>query len=102
MADAGLPVHVLRKIAGDGSLTSTQRYLHPDRQSVGDAGTALSAHLAVRESQIGPKLVAVQIIGRVRFRTCGRLPTWANSQVQQPSMLVGTAGFEPTTPCYRP
>ena len=28
MADAGVPVHVLRKIAGHGSLTTTQRYLH--------------------------------------------------------------------------
>jgi integrase len=46
MADAGVPVHVLRKIAGHGSLTTTQRYLHPDRQSITDAGTALSAHLS--------------------------------------------------------
>jgi integrase len=29
-ADAGVPVHVLRKIAGHGSLVTTQRYLHPD------------------------------------------------------------------------
>ncbi|GAA0411574.1 hypothetical protein GCM10009530_75100 [Microbispora corallina] len=28
MPDAGVPVHVLRKIAGHGSLTTTQRYLH--------------------------------------------------------------------------
>ena len=28
MADAGVPVHVLRKIAGHGSLSTTQRYLH--------------------------------------------------------------------------
>jgi integrase len=45
MADAGVPVHVLRKIAGHGSLTTTQRYLHPDMQSIADAGQALSAHL---------------------------------------------------------
>jgi integrase len=32
MADAGVPVHVLRKIAGHGSLVTTQRYLHPDDQ----------------------------------------------------------------------
>jgi integrase len=45
MADAGVPVHVLRKIAGHGSLTTTQRYLHPDERSIIDAGQALSAHL---------------------------------------------------------
>jgi integrase len=37
MADAGVPLHVLRKIAGHGSLITTQRYLHPDAQSVTDA-----------------------------------------------------------------
>jgi hypothetical protein len=45
MADAGVPVHVLRKIAGHGSLITTQRYLHPDQQSIISAGLALSAHL---------------------------------------------------------
>ncbi|MBH5334032.1 site-specific integrase [Streptomyces pactum] len=30
MADAGVPLHVLRIIAGHGSLMTTQRYLHPD------------------------------------------------------------------------
>jgi integrase len=45
LADAGVPVHVLRKIAGHGSLATTQRYLHPSRQSIDDAGKALSAHL---------------------------------------------------------
>jgi len=58
MADAGVPIHVLRKIAGHGSLTTTQRYLHPDQQSVTDAGEALSAHLSVRRSN-GPHLHAV-------------------------------------------
>jgi len=38
MADAGVPVHVLRKIAGHGSLTTTQRYLHPDHRAITDAG----------------------------------------------------------------
>jgi integrase len=56
MADAGVPVHVLRKIAGHGSLTTTQRYLHPDRQSIDAAGTALSAHLSARRSPNGPRL----------------------------------------------
>jgi hypothetical protein len=45
MADAGVPVHVLRLIAGHGSLTTTQRHLHPNQQSIISAGQALSAHL---------------------------------------------------------
>jgi integrase len=45
LADAGVPVHHLRLIAGHGSLTTTQRYLHPDRQSITDAGELLSKHL---------------------------------------------------------
>jgi site-specific recombinase XerD len=57
MADAGVPVHVLRKIAGHGSLTTTQRYLHPDRQAVTEAAALLSLHL--RGSQMGPKRDAV-------------------------------------------
>lgn len=59
LADAGVPVHVLRKIAGHGSLSTTQRYLHPDRRSIEDAGRALSAHLSVRRSPDGPRLRAV-------------------------------------------
>ncbi len=59
MADAGVPVHVLREIAGHGSLTTTQRYLHPDMQSITDAGEALSLHLSVRRSPNGPQLRAV-------------------------------------------
>jgi integrase len=45
MADAGVPVHHLRKIAGHGSLSTTQRYLHPDQQAMTEAGDLLSAHL---------------------------------------------------------
>ena len=45
MADAGVPLHVLRLIAGHGSLQTTQRYLHPDLQSVLRAGHTLSNHL---------------------------------------------------------
>jgi len=59
MADAGVPVHVLRKIAGHDSLITTQRYLHPDSQSIAAAGAALSAHLTAMTaswSQSGPKL----------------------------------------------
>ncbi len=59
MADAGVPVHVLRKIAGHGSLTTTQLYLHPDEQSITDAGNALSAHISARRSPNGPRLTAI-------------------------------------------
>ncbi|MEU9827268.1 tyrosine-type recombinase/integrase [Micromonospora chersina] len=55
MADAGVPVHVLRKIAGHGSLMTTQRYLHPDRQSIRAAGEALSLHLTGLRSPNGPQ-----------------------------------------------
>ena len=55
MADAGVPVHVLRKIAGHGSLTTTQRYLHPDRAPSVDAGDSLSAHLRAPRSPNGPQ-----------------------------------------------
>ncbi|MFB7450043.1 tyrosine-type recombinase/integrase [Streptomyces sp. NPDC056194] len=46
-ADAGVPVHVLRKIAGHGSLTTTQRYLRPDVRQITAAGAAPTAHLSV-------------------------------------------------------
>ncbi|MFF9498485.1 tyrosine-type recombinase/integrase [Streptomyces sp. NPDC014656] len=46
-ADDGVPLHVLRKIAGHGSLRTTQRYPHPDAGQVTAAGAALSAHLMV-------------------------------------------------------
>ncbi|MGC1213470.1 MAG: site-specific integrase, partial [Micromonospora sp.] len=55
LADAGVPVHVLRKIAGHGSLMTTQRYLHPDRQSIRAAGEALSSHLTGLRSPNGPQ-----------------------------------------------
>lgn len=45
-ADAGAPVHVLRRIAGHGSLTTTQRYLHPDVRKITAAGAALSARFS--------------------------------------------------------
>ncbi|ALO12186.1 site-specific recombinase, phage integrase family [Streptomyces venezuelae] len=59
-ADAGVQVHVLRKIAGHGSLTTTQRYLHPDVHKITAAGAALSAHLSVlRAPRSLPSPIAV-------------------------------------------
>ncbi|MEV6012321.1 hypothetical protein AB0M29_36650 [Streptomyces sp. NPDC051976] len=45
MSDAGVPPHVLRLIAGNSSLQTTQRYLHLDLQAVVRAGQNLSTHL---------------------------------------------------------
>ncbi|MCZ4124692.1 tyrosine-type recombinase/integrase [Streptomyces sp. H39-S7] len=62
MADAGVPLHVLRKIAGHGSLTTTQRYLHPDKRCIEMAGAALGAHLAVGRSEApGPKVAPEEV-----------------------------------------
>jgi integrase len=57
MADAGVKVHDLQKIAGHASLSTTQRYLHPNEKSISDAGDLLSKHL--RRSTDGPQLRAV-------------------------------------------
>lgn len=55
LADAGVLVHVLQKIAGHGQITTTQRYLHPNRRAISDAGTALSVHLTGQKSPSGPR-----------------------------------------------
>lgn len=55
MADAGVPVHVLRKIAGHGSITTTQRYLHPDKRAILSAGNSLSAHLQAPRALNNPR-----------------------------------------------
>jgi integrase len=59
MADAGVPVHVLRKIAGHGSLITTQRYLHPDATAIAAASESLTAFLNTGRSPNGPQLRAV-------------------------------------------
>jgi len=57
LADAGVPVHHLQRIAGHASITTTQRYLRPDRRSVSGAGELLSNHL--RRSTQSPQLRAL-------------------------------------------
>ncbi len=53
MADSGIKVHVFQKIAGHGSITTTQRYLHPDQETIAEASGLLSSHLSERSR---PKL----------------------------------------------
>lgn len=43
MADAGIELHILQRVAGHRDPAVTSRYLHPDTQAVLDAGTAFSA-----------------------------------------------------------
>ncbi|MFC9328286.1 tyrosine-type recombinase/integrase [Kitasatospora sp. NPDC057015] len=64
MADAGVPLHVLQKIAGHGSLSTTQRYLSPDRRSIDQAGEALSTHLSGPRRASGPEAVPQDSPGR--------------------------------------
>ena len=49
MADAGVELHLLQRVAGHQDPAVTSRYLHPDTQAVLDAGTAFSRG--------GPKMV---------------------------------------------
>jgi integrase len=43
MADAGVELHLLQRVAGHQDPAVTARYLHPDHEAVLDAGRALSA-----------------------------------------------------------
>ncbi|BDT92478.1 hypothetical protein IFM12275_24540 [Nocardia sputorum] len=56
MADAGVSLHVLQKIAGHADSRTTERYLHPDRREITRAGDKLSEHL---RSRSGPALRVV-------------------------------------------
>ena len=43
MADSGVPLYVLQRVAGHQDPAVTVRYLHPDHDAVRDAGGAFSA-----------------------------------------------------------
>lgn len=51
MADAGVDLHILQRVAGHQDPAVTARYLHPDVQAMLDAGVAFSAWW----SKTGPK-----------------------------------------------
>ncbi|MGY1456702.1 tyrosine-type recombinase/integrase [Streptomyces sp. SS8] len=62
MADTGVPLHVLREIAGHGSPATTQRYLHPDLRSITEAGCSLGAHLSVAAGPPKPPGVVRRVL----------------------------------------
>jgi integrase len=43
MADAGVELHILQRVAGHQDPAVTSRYLHPDVQAMLDAGSVFSA-----------------------------------------------------------
>ncbi|MFD4441647.1 tyrosine recombinase XerC [Nocardia sp. NPDC058519] len=56
MADAGVSLHVLQKVAGHADSRTTERYLHPDHSEVTGAGDMLSTLI---RSRTGPVLRVV-------------------------------------------
>ncbi|WP_372451150.1 tyrosine-type recombinase/integrase [Nonomuraea rhizosphaerae] len=102
MADAGVPMRVLRKITGHGSLSTTQRYLHPDGASLAAAGNALSAHLTGRWSPSGPKLKAVQPTGQRNEDHKKGQSTWSFIQIGWPFRPSGRQdlNLRPLDPQY--
>ena len=58
MADAGVELHILQCVAGHQDPAVTSRYLHPDQQSMLDAGAAFSAWWSVS----GPSSPALGVI----------------------------------------
>ncbi|MFG2561113.1 hypothetical protein [Streptomyces sp. NPDC048496] len=72
-ADAGVQVHVLRKIAEHGSLTITQKYPHPDVHKITAAGAALSAHLSMLRAPRSPPspIVVARRHGQGRWSPTG-------------------------------
>ncbi len=55
MADAGVELHLLQRVAGHQDSAVTSRYLHPDHQAMLDAGAAYSRWWA----QSGPPKPAI-------------------------------------------
>jgi len=91
MADAGVHLHILQRVAGHQDPAVTSRYLHPDVQAMLDAGTAFSAWW----SGAGP---AQRALGVVRGVQAGRMKTGPDLREQVRARSVGLTGFEPATP----
>ena len=58
MADAGVELHILQRVAGHQDPAVTSRYLHPDVQALLDAGSVFSAWW----SGTGPATAALGVV----------------------------------------
>ena len=52
MADSGVPLYVLQRVAGHQDPAVTARYLHPDTAALAEAGSAFSAWWGLNGGQI--------------------------------------------------
>ncbi|MEU1729397.1 hypothetical protein [Nonomuraea sp. NPDC005692] len=97
MADGGVPLHVLRKIAGQGSDDYTA--LPPPRPRRHRRGRecAQRAHGGDVVPKWSPAASCLENHSQDRDTRKGRL-IWAYTQVNRPFTTVGTTGFEPATP----
>ena len=71
MADAGVELHILQRVAGHQDPAVTSRYLHPDTQAMLDAGAAFS----VWWSKSGPKPPTLGVMKGGREAGMKRRPT---------------------------
>ncbi len=91
MADAGVPLHVLQRVAGHQDPAVTTGYLHPDVQAMLDAGAGVLG------------LVVPQLVPSRGLDVWSTLLPWGGSRVCDLRVcrdvrLVGLTGFEPATP----
>ncbi|MGB8383199.1 MAG: site-specific integrase [Dermatophilaceae bacterium] len=63
MADSGMPLYVLQRVAGHQDPAVTSRYLHPDMTAVTDAGNLFSTWWGLNGDQAGRTPPAVMPIG---------------------------------------
>jgi integrase len=61
MADAGVELHMLRRVAGHQDPAVTSRYLHPDNRAIQEAGETFSRWWSQSGPQ-SPNLTAVPVI----------------------------------------
>ena len=91
MADAGVDLHILQRVAGHQDPAVTAGYLHPDTTAVLAAGSAFSLWW----SGIGPEDVSGSLPAD---RAPGSTKKGPDLPKQIRTLAVGLTGFEPATP----